>query len=213
VIRFAFRWLFRLLVVAIVAAAAAFLAKDILLREWALYRLRKVTGLETHLDSARAGLFTGTITLTDLRLYNSAEFGGGLLISVPDLHLEIDGDALPRRELRLKLGRLHIDEFNVVRNREGRTNIFELMETARERAGVLDALTVGAPGLEFTGIETLNLTLGTARFIQIGDPRATREFRVGVTNEIVHDVRSTSDLTPLLLKVVFREIGRGFQSR
>jgi hypothetical protein len=212
VIRFLFRWLFRLMILAIVGGTALLLTKDLLLREWVVYRLRGITGLETRLGQLQTGLLNGTVTLTDLRIYNSAEFGGGPFLSVPDLHLELDGNALRHGQVRLKLGRLHLSEFNLVRNFHGETNIFALARRVQENASDLENAAVSLPGLEFAGIDVLNLTLGTVRLTDMARPGASREFRIDVTNETLREVASMEDLTPLLFKVIFRELGAGLRS-
>ena len=48
-IRFGFRWTLRLIAFAIVITVALALFKDVLLREWILFRVQALTGLETRL--------------------------------------------------------------------------------------------------------------------------------------------------------------------
>lgn len=209
-IRFVFRWLFRLVILALVLATALFLLKDTLLREWLVYRVRHVTGLETRLAGLKTEWFAGTLTLTGLQLYNTAEFGGGPFLDAPDLHVEIDTAALRQRELKLRLARVHIAEFSLVRNLQGQTNLYSMMDHANARASVVDAVAVAPPGLEFRGIDTLNLTLGTLRLVQLSPPPVNREIRLGVTNEIIRNVRSTADFTPLIMQIVVRELSNSF---
>lgn len=210
-IRFLFRWLFRGLLLAIVLALGLFVAKDSLLREWLIYRLRAVTGLEARLARVESGLLAGQLTLTGLQLYNSAEFGGGPLLRVPDLHLEIDRASLNRREVKLRLVRLDLAELNVVRNQRGQTNLHELHRRASERATPADVAVVSPPGFEFGGIETLNLSLGTIRMIDLGTPAASRELNLGITNEVVRQVRSVADLNPIFVRAMLRLLGGALQ--
>lgn len=211
-IRFVFRWLFRGVVLLIVLGTALYLLKDQLLREWVVYRLRTVTGLETRLDSLRSEFLGGTLTLGGLQIFNSADFGGSPLLTVPDLHVQVDTGALAHREFRLQLARLHLAEFNVIRNQRGETNLVALLDSVSRRANAGDAAAVSPPGFEFTGIDTLNLTMGVVRFAQLGPGGGTREIQVGLTNEIVRNVRSTQDLMPLVLRVAFREVASGLRT-
>lgn len=203
-IRFLFRWLFRGLILAIVLALGLFLAKDNLLREWLIYRLRAVTGLEARLARVESGLLAGQLTLTGLQIFNSAEFGGGPLLRVPDLHLEVDRAALNRREVKLRLVRLDLAELSVVRNQRGQTNLFELYRRASERASPADVGVLSPPGFEFGGIDTLNLSLGTLRLIDLGNPAASRDLNLGVTNEVIRQVRSVADLNPVFVRAMLR---------
>ena len=210
-IRFLFRWLFRALVLAIVLATALLLLRDTLAREWLTYRLRALTGLETRLQRVEAAPFNGTLTVAGLQLYNAPEFGGGPLLSVPDLHLELDWNAVWRREYRLRLARIHLAQLDVVRNAQGQTNVLVLLETVKQRATAVDALFLSPPGLRFAGVETMNLTVGTLRLSQLGRPEPPREIRVGVTNEVVSNVRGAADLSPLVVRVLLRELAEGFR--
>lgn len=55
--------------------------------------------------------------------------------------------------------------------------------------------------LEFEVIETLELTLGRVRFISHQDPRRSRELVMDIQGLELHDVRSASDLSAVLLAV------------
>lgn len=201
----------RLLAILVLLAAGLFLGRDILLRHWLVHRLETVTGLNTEIAHLQLGFRSGTLTLRDLRLHNAPEFGDRPLIVIPDLRLEWDAQALHRREWRLHSARLHVAEFNLVRNAQGETNVFALRRTVEERAGVLDAAVVRPPGLTFAGIDRLNLTLDTVRLIDLKPPGGQREFQVGLTNEVVQDVRTVDDLSPLLVRVVLAELSKAWQ--
>jgi hypothetical protein len=213
VIRFAFRWLFRLVLVGAVAFTALVLTKDVLLREWMIYRVRKVTGLETRLDAIQTGLLAGTLTLTGLRLYNTAEFGGGTLLDMPDLHVELDLGSLRDRTVGFSLARLNVAELNVVRSQDGRTNLVELITNLQEQSSLMEKAILGHPGMEFSGIATLNLTVGTVRFVNLAQPARNREIDARITNQVVRNVKSAADLTPLLLRVLFRELNESLDPR
>lgn len=215
VIRFLLRWLARFLALAIITVIGVMLLRDHLLREVLLHRFRTLSGLEIRLESVESNLAAPSITLSNLLVVNSPAFGGGPLAHIADLHLELDTEALRYRELRLHHARVHVTEFNVVRNQAGETNILRTVEHARQRASPLDAVVVAPPGLEFTGIGTLQLTVGTVRLIDLANPAHPRVIHVGITNESVANVRSMADLHPLILRVVLRELGshlgRGLQ--
>lgn len=210
-IKFCLRWGFRILMLGIVAVAVALFFRHELLREILLRRITAVTGLETQLGEVRTDTATRGLTLNHLLIRNSAEFGGSPLLRASELHLELDTDALRYREIRLKLARLRLEEFNVVRNARGETNLFALLGSVNANATPADAVVVAPPGLEFTGIETLDLTFETLRFIDLAHASNSREIRVALTNEILREVRSTEDFAPLVLRVLVREIGAGLR--
>ena len=215
VIRFLVRWVSRISALTLIALIGVVLLRDRLLHEFLLHRIRTVTGLETRLGSVESNLADTSITVSNLLLLNPPAFGGGTLTHIADLRLELDTGALRSRELRLYHARIHVTEFNVVRNQAGETNIFRTADHARTHASPVDAAIVAPPGLEFTGITTLQLTVGTVRLLDLANPAQPRVIHVGLTNELVSNVRSTADLHPLILRVVLRELGnhhgRGLQ--
>lgn len=213
-LRFAIRWFVRVLVLVILAGAALVVFRDTLLRELLSRRIERVTGLGTHLGGVetRFDRAAPALTLTDVVLTNTPDFGGTPMLVLPELRLELDADALRYRELRLRTARVRIDLFSVVRNQRGETNVFAVLGGMNERATPGDAAVVSPPGLEFTGVETLDLSFGTLRLIDLGQPANNRELRVALTNEILHQVKSAADFTPLVLRVLVREVSAGLKS-
>jgi len=59
-------------------------------------------------------------------------------------------------------------------------------------------------GRDVAGIRTLNLTLGTVRYTDLAQPANNWAFPLGVTNEVVTDVRTEADLAPLAARLLVR---------
>ena len=80
-----FKWLLRLVFVAVVLVVVLYFAKDLILREVAENRIRSQTGMEAQIgkfSSGRTGSAT-YVTLENLKLYNPAGFGGLCMASPP----------------------------------------------------------------------------------------------------------------------------------
>jgi hypothetical protein len=198
-----FKWAFRLAFIAVVLVVVAFLSKDAILRSVTEHRIRKQTGMDVQIGKLSSGVFSPVVTVRDMKLYNTAEFGGTLFLDVPELHIECDPVALSRRELRIKLMRLNLKTLNLVRNEAGQTNIFSIMERVREHArGAGKDEVMG--DLEFTGVDVLNLTLGKARYVDFKEPGRNREFTLNLENQIFKNVKTEADLYAVLLVVWLR---------
>jgi len=195
-IKFVFRWAFRLLILVIVLGVALLLLKDLILKSVAEARIRAETGLETRIGRFETSFFSPTVTIADFILYNAAEFGGSPLVDVPELHLEMDRDALARRELHFRLVRFNLAEVNVVQNQDGKTNLEMLQERQKKNPQA---------ELTFTGIDTLNLTVGKLRFTHMKQPGQAREINLNLRNEVVTNVHSAADLTGVLVKIVLQQ--------
>jgi hypothetical protein len=203
-IRFLVRWVFRLFILLLVCAVALILLKDVLAKALVEQQVRAQSGLDVNIGSLELGLFSPTLTIENLRVFNGAEFGGSRFLDVPDLHLEYDVGALAKRRLHLALLRLSLAEINVVEARDGRTNLV-LALAYLEGGGSAPA--GAAPtlfGLRFTGIDTLNLTLGKIRYASLRHPRETTEVTLGIRNEFYTNIRTIDDLRRLLTRALFR---------
>jgi hypothetical protein len=84
---------------------------------------------------------------------------------------------------------------------QGRTNLFVL-------GGALEQLQKekqrrAASQVNFTGIDTLTLSLGKVTSLDLRPPGQTNTFVLGLRNETLRNVRTEADLAPLLFKIVF----------
>jgi hypothetical protein len=202
--KFLFRWAFRLFLICVVLIVALVLVKDALLKSFAEQRIRSETGLDARIGKLEAGLLSPSLTIENLKIYNTAEYGGSPLIDLPELHLEGYGGSLALHKLHFKLVRLHVNEVNIVENKEGRTNIVRFLEelekiTSTNRPGA------SAFGWEFTGIDTLNLSLGKLKYLSMKKPGKATDVDIGLKNEIITNVKSTAELSSVILSAALRK--------
>lgn len=201
-IRFLLRWIFRLLLLALVLGVAFVLLKDTIARNLAEAHIRRETGFETKIGKLEFSLFAPTLTIENFVLYNPAEFGGSVFIDVPDLHLQYNREELAFNRLHLKLLRLNIRELNIVQDQKGRTNIVEIL---RKVSPELDAKGKETKeNYNFTGIDLLNLSLGKVRYTNLRFPARNQEINLKLKNELTQNVRSQEDLGLILFRVLLR---------
>lgn len=191
-IRRLLRLLLYLFIAAVVLVVAAVLLKDTLLKELMQRRIRHATGMDARIGQVEVGVLSPEVTIEDLKLYNSPAFGGSLCLSMPELHMEYDPDAMRTGKLRFPLIRLNLAEVDVVQNRKGRLNF----DVADQKSDKVSAA-LEARHLEFAGIDTLNLTLGALRWKNLATGN-TRVYQIGVTNQVFHHVKSEADLAVLM---------------
>jgi uncharacterized protein involved in outer membrane biogenesis len=185
-------YLFIILVVLVVAGV---LLRNTIAKEMVESRLRARTGMDVRIGQIEIGLLSPTLTFENVKLYNTADFGGGIFIDMPELHLEYDPQAMRAGALHFKLVRLDLAEFALVQDKKGRSNMKEM-----EKAGRAAPHRKKSSGddLKFTGIDTLNLTLGKFRIVNLGSGHED-EINCGIKNEISHNVTSATNLPALSL--------------
>ena len=202
-IKFVFRWAFRLLLLLIVLVVAFALLKDDLVKSFAERRIRQETGMEVKIGKFEARLLTPTLTIENFKLYNTEEFGGSLFVDLPEWHHDYDPARLASGQLHLKLLRLKVTEINVVENKEGRNNLETVQKRLEQRTGSKRE-TEHRRRMDFTGVDTLNLTIGKLNYLSLKRPKQNRAFDLNLKNEIVKNVKSEADLSSLIVKSFLR---------
>lgn len=200
-IRFFVRWMFRLFVLLIVLGVSLVLLKDTLAKAIIEAQIRTQTGWEVNIGNVQLGLFSPTLTIDQLRLYNSTEFGGAPFLNIPDLHLVYRPGALALRRLHFKLVRLSLTELWIVQGRNGQTNlILSLDQLEYETSSARDRVL----GCDFDGIDLLNLSLGKIRYLSLRQPQNATEVELGLQHQMFTNISSVAELKNVVIRCLFR---------
>lgn len=196
------RWAVLLVVIIIAIGVAGILSLNTVVKQLIEARLRAATGMDVTVGAVDVGLLSPTMTIDNFKIYNTADFGGSIFLSVPELHLEYDPFAVQSGNLHFKLVRLNLAEISLIQDKKGRLNIQDLAKRGGDKSS-RQRLSDGGRSLKFTGIDVLNLTLGKFRLSNLGNGRA-EEIEFGVTNQITRNVKSEADLAALNLLLAAR---------
>jgi uncharacterized protein involved in outer membrane biogenesis len=206
-VKFLFKWTVRLFLLAVVLGVILLLSLNSILRVVVEHRIRAQTGMDAEMGRFSLSLFSPTIEIQDLKIYNPPAFGGGLFLNIQEIHVEYDRAALARHEIHVTLMRFNLSELDIVKNEAGQTNIFALGVPLPQKNHETDS---GAgefakrTGLAFKSIDVLNVSIGTARFIDLKNQRNNRSQKIDIQNLPVRNVKSENDLLGLLVLVALR---------
>jgi uncharacterized protein involved in outer membrane biogenesis len=187
------RWALYLFIVLVVLGVAAILLLNTIAKQVLESRLRANTGMDVRIGQVDVGLLSPTVTIDNLKIYKSADFGGSVFIDIPELHVEYDPAAIRSHKLHFTLVRLDLAELSLVQDKQGRSNVRDL---DRHSGGASRGQKSSGADFKFTGIDTLNLTLGKFRKSDLGSGRG-EEIQFGIKNQISHNVNSEADLGTL----------------
>ena len=198
-----FKWLLRLFLLAVVLVVILLLSLNSILRVLMEHQIRAQTGMEARIGKFSLGLLDPEMTIQDLKLFNTPEFGGTLFLSIPEIHVEYDRDALRQGEIHLTLLRFNLGELDIVKNEAGHTNIFSMglnLPPPQKLGNGKPAPMSGVDfekqtGLKFKSIDVLNLSVGTANFIDLRDQQQNRSQKIDLENVKINNVRSLGDLS------------------
>ena len=201
------KWFFGLLLLVVALAVILLLSRDAIFRVIAENRIRAQTGMDAEIGKFHVGLLEPVVTIKDFKLYNPPDFGGTPFLNIPEIHVEYDRDALKKNQIHLTLVRFNLGELDIVKNEAGQTNLFALgvtLPTKEAQGGKELEEFKRRTGLDFQGIDVLNVSVGSAKFIDLKNPANDREQKIGIDNLVMKNVKTPADLAGLAVLVALR---------
>jgi uncharacterized protein involved in outer membrane biogenesis len=201
-----FKWLLRLLILAVVLVVIFFLSLNSILRVVIEHNIRAQTGMDAEIGSFKLGIAEPILEIQNLKIYNPPDFGGTPFLDIPEIHVEYDRAALAKHEFHVTLMRFNLGEVDVVKNQAGQTNIFSILGSAPvKKAAVASSKDLEKQtGVHFTDIDVLNVSVGTAKFIDLKNQSQNRTLPINLQNVIIKNVKSSSDLAGLAALIYLR---------
>ena len=198
-IRWVFKWIFRMVLLAVVLVAVIFFTRDLILAAVVENRIAATTGLDVRIAKMRTGLGRPYVSLEGLRIFNPAEYGGGIFLEIPDLHVEVDPNELRGGRIKLKLVRIAISELSIVKAKDGTLNM-DVLQKKAERAS-----TGGTnSSSDISGIETLNLTLGKVRYVDLSQGGKEQQFDLAVHEQVFKNLKTVAEFQQAFVSMLLR---------
>ncbi|MDD5561762.1 MAG: AsmA family protein [Candidatus Omnitrophica bacterium] len=97
----------------------------------------QATGAPVHIDGFSLGVFSQSVRISGLKVYNPKGFPKAILVDLPNINVRYDLGALLKKKLHLLNVRVEIKEIGLEKNNEGKLNVDELrvVKQGREKAG------------------------------------------------------------------------------
>jgi uncharacterized protein involved in outer membrane biogenesis len=204
-IRWLFKWVWRLAALAVVLAVTLALSLNSILRAIIEHKIRAQTGMDAEIGRVELGWTEPTFEIRDLKIYNPPSFGGTPFLDIPEIHIEYSRAAILKREIHLTLLRFNLAELDVVRSKSGQINIYSIGKVTGQIGAAPAPLSFKQQtGYDFKGIDALNVSFERAKFIDLANPRNNREQTIGIQNWVIPDVKSANDLAGLAAFVELR---------
>lgn len=193
-----FKWVFRLFLVFLLLIVLLIVFLDPIAKAVTERRIRNQTGLPVKIGKLSIGLRQPTLSIQNLRIGNSPDFGGSIFIDIPLLQVQYDLTALRSRKIHLNTVLFNLAELHVVQDKDGKTNLQAAQERGKEKSF---SPAFGGASVEFAGIDALTLAIGRLKFTSAKNEARNEEVYVGYKNETVKNVRSFKDLEPLIARI------------
>ena len=122
-----------LILAVVILAAVLFFAKNAIAKVLIEKGVETVTGLPLKMQGIDLN-FTGQfVEIDDLKLYNPAGFPQEPMVSIPEIYVSYDLNALLKGKIHLPELRFALEEFDVVRNEKGELNLDKLKAIAAQK--------------------------------------------------------------------------------
>lgn len=102
------------------------LARNTIIKTTFSATVKAITGLTLEIKSMDIGLFKSAVAVKDLKIFNPPGFEEQLMVNMPEIYIDYDLDALLNKKIHLQEVRIHLKEFIVVKNKEGKLNLDSL---------------------------------------------------------------------------------------
>lgn len=176
------KWLFRLLILLIALATALALLIDSIAKELIESYLSNKLGTEVAIEKVDVNLTAPRLRINNFVIYNPARFGGTRFVEIPEISIEYDFYQALRLNAYLKLVRIDCSSINLISDQSNRLNIEEFIPKEHNP-------TQKRNNHSFF-IETLNISIGIVRWINIESPAKPQEVKVNARNYILKNISS-----------------------
>jgi uncharacterized protein involved in outer membrane biogenesis len=196
------------LLLLVILVVVFLLSYNSILRAMMEHQIRAQTGMEAEIGKLNFALMAPTLDIENFKIHNPPEFGGTPFLDIPEIHVEYDRPALSRGEIHITLLRFNLGELDIVKNQAGRTNIFSLGVPLPTKKSTGSSTTLAdfkkQTGLDFKGIDVLNVSIGKFKYIDLQAPKNNREQTVGIENCLMKNVKSPADFAGLAALIALR---------
>ena len=203
--KFIFKCLMGLFILAVVLVVVFFLSLDSILKVLVEHNIRAQTGMDAEIGKFHMGLLDPVLHIEDLKIYNPTNFDGTPFVVIPEIHVEYDKDALRNGKIHLSVLRFNLGELDIVKNEQGQTNIFALGVTVPTKEDLKKNHAVDElkkrTGMSFEGIDAMTVSVGTFKYVDLKDARNNRTQVVGLENVPLRNVKTEADLLGLIVLV------------
>lgn len=187
------KWLLILVLVVIAMAVTLILSRNPIAKTALEQQIRSQTGMDVKIGKVSTSVFSPVATIENLTLYNTADFGGTPFLTIRELHIEFDREALAHRELHLRLLRLSVAELSVVKNDLGQTNIVNMMAAAQKLPP--------SGAVQFRGVDVANFSVSRLAYLDLKNQKNNHQSNVNLQNQVFRNIKTSSDLYGVLVLI------------
>ena len=181
--------------------ALLFFGRDILVKAAAGNVCRAATGLRLSIGSFHSNLFSSSLDIRNLKIFNQPSFSEKIMLEMPEVYVQCDPASLFSGKPRLKELRLHLAFLRIERNKEGKLNLAQLKPTGAKKDQQQTASPSQAPKVR---IDLFKLKIDKVVYKDFSKAiPTTREFTLNI-DETYRNIQDVRALTPIIVSNALR---------
>ncbi len=162
-----------------------FLARNIIVKNVLSAGVKAFTGLGLKAESIDVGIPQTHISVQNLQLFNPPDFSDKVMLNMPEIYIDYDLGAFLNRKVHLEEIRINMQEFVVVKNKDGKLNLDSLKAVQAKKKTAEEQKKEKAKLPEIQ-IDLLKLTIGKVIYkdYSAGGPEpSVREFNINIDEQ------------------------------
>ncbi len=165
------------LVIVAVFLACVTIFKDLIIKSVVTVVASRITGAPVHMDGFSLNIFSSTIHVSGLKMYNPGGFPEGVLIFCPKINVIYDRAALFKRKLHLLLVEIELKEMGLTRNKAGKLNVDSLKITRQSKSSPSTPLQIDLLTLNIGKIIYKDYTIGAEPGVRVFDVNKHKSYK------------------------------------
>lgn len=189
-------WL--IIAVVVLAIFVVGFVKDAVIKFAVERGVESVTGLKLSMKSLHVGIVRNVVMIKGLVLYNPKDFTEKIMVDMPEIYVDYDLPAILSGNTHIRQLRIHLRDFNVVKNKDGKLNLDSLKTVASQKKGAKAASKEAKPMK--LQIDSLYLKVDRASYkdFSSGTAPTIKEFNINL-EESYSDIRDPNALVSLIV--------------
>ncbi|MBN1526648.1 MAG: hypothetical protein JW919_03585 [Candidatus Omnitrophica bacterium] len=164
--------------------------------------VKALTGLKLQMGRLAIGIINQSVGIKELRIFNPAGFAEKLMLDMPEIYVKYDLVAFLGGKIHLPHMRIHMKEFIVEKNREGKLNLDSLKVVKEEKGRKAATAKEKKPAGKMPKfkIDVLELKIGKVIYkdYSAGGAPSVREFNVSI-DERFENIDDPSALASVII--------------
>jgi len=169
-----------LAIAVLVALVILSFTKDLIIKTVVQSGAEMVTGLKLNMRSFNLGIIKTIVGIKGLRLFNPEGYPEKIMLDMPEIYVDYDLPAIITGKLHLEEMRIHLKQFNVIKNADGQLNLDSLKVVQAQKEGAKPKAKEKAKAPEIQ-IDSLELKIGKVIYKDYSkEPASVREFEINL---------------------------------